>query len=341
MSQSFAVCRQEQLQEARGAKAFEAASKARALVKTWKKPRLSPGQTCLPMELWGLVLGQLLSEDSLWDLPATVQELCSISMTSKGLYTAVQQQGWPKLCQLLSTLCPPAATQQPEYLSSSSQAAQLPADGDILVMNPASLSLSDLRAACKYYDISATGTPPFQVIPACYCWLSICSLVPAITRMHKLAKLKVVLPAGIKAQVMVRILERFGLDCPCAAPMLVVAYSNIHAAVVLGAVHSINAKTTLSYEQPDQRITASHASLCQQLCAQLDQPLPNSESSAWQLCRKYVRFEDSCMPAGVRSVANAAAAAAIAQLQGAFGSLKYFLQLAGCAESYDQLGFYG
>ena len=73
------ACRR-RTRETRHAEASEAAFSAiaaKALVKTWKKPCLSPGQTCLPVELWGLVLEQLLPDDSLWDLRATVQELCN------------------------------------------------------------------------------------------------------------------------------------------------------------------------------------------------------------------------------------------------------------------------
>ena len=152
------------------------------------------------------------------------------------------------------------------------------------------------------------------------------------------AKLNNVLPAGIQAEVMVWILERFGLNRPCAAPMLLVAYSNIHAAVVLGAVHSIHGKTISRYKQSDQRITASHASLCQELRTRLKQPLPGLERSAWSLCSSHVTNEDSCMPAAMRSIANASAKAAIPQLQGPFCILGYLFQLAGCAESYDSLG---
>ena len=132
---------------------FEAASKAKALVKTWKKPRLSPGQTNLPTELWGLVLEQLLTEDSLWDLQGTVQGLCHISLTSKGLYAAVQQEGWPKLCCMLQPLRPPAAVQGNVYRS----IAGLPASLDVLVTNPASLSVPQLRAACTYYWQTSSG----------------------------------------------------------------------------------------------------------------------------------------------------------------------------------------
>ena len=154
------ACRHEQLQDAREAKAFKAASNAKVLVKTWKKPRLSPGQTSLPMELWGLVLQQLLPADRRWDLPATAQQLCNISLTSKALYAAVQQQGWPKLCQLLSTLPHPPAMQQGKGQYPENEQGQLPSSTDGLISEPVSLQLPELRAACKYFSLQATGVPP-------------------------------------------------------------------------------------------------------------------------------------------------------------------------------------
>ena len=92
------ACRREQAQDAREAKAYEAASQAKALVRTWKKPHLPAGQSILPSELWGLVLQQLLTEDCLWDLLTTVQWLCHASTVCKGLHAAVQQHAWPQLC---------------------------------------------------------------------------------------------------------------------------------------------------------------------------------------------------------------------------------------------------
>ena len=171
-----AACRREQLQDAREAKAFEAASKAKALVKTWKKPRLTPGQTSLPMELWGLVLQQLLPQECLWDVPAAAQQLCTISMTSKGLYTAVQQQGWPHLCQLLSPLPSPPAMQKWKYQPHEN--SQLPSSPNVLVTDPASLRLPELRAACHYYGLQATGAhlATYQSWQMCQlCWGCCCA----------------------------------------------------------------------------------------------------------------------------------------------------------------------
>ena len=147
--------RREERQEASQAKAFEAARQAKALVKTWKKPRLSPGQSYLPVELWGMVLEQLLTEDSLWDLRATVQQLCSASMICKDLCLAVQQQGWPHLCRLLSALRPPISTERGTKLRG--EKGQLPDNPDLLVTDPASLRMPELKAACQYYGLSSSG----------------------------------------------------------------------------------------------------------------------------------------------------------------------------------------
>ena len=161
-----ACCRREEKQEAKRAEAFEAACQAKALVKTWKKPRLSAGQTSLPAELWGLVLEQLLPEACLWDLPATVQGLCNVSLTSKGLYSAVQQQGWPKLCQLLKHLRPPAAMRGGGYTPKAGETCQLPDNLDVLGINPTSLSVPQLRASCAYHMLTSSGKL-HAAIPCC------------------------------------------------------------------------------------------------------------------------------------------------------------------------------
>lgn len=83
---------------------------ARGLVKAWKKPRLDSSSgsssSSLPFGLWSLVLEHMLQADSLWELPGTVQTLCRVSQTCKGLNLAVQRSGWPKLCRLLKPLRP-------------------------------------------------------------------------------------------------------------------------------------------------------------------------------------------------------------------------------------------
>ena len=137
-----------------------------ALVKFWKNPRLSPGQSCLPSELWGLNLQQSLTEDCLWDLPSTVQWLCHVSTVCKGLHAAVQQHAWPQLCQLLSPLCPPPATRQCKYQTET----QLPDKPDVLVTDPASLSVLKLRAACEFFSLRQAGEHPQGTI--CQIFLS-------------------------------------------------------------------------------------------------------------------------------------------------------------------------
>ena len=106
-----------------------------------------------------MVLEQLLTEDSLWDLRATVQQLCHVSLTSKGLYSAVQQQGWPKLCRLLGPLHPLPPSTQGHKLTAWNpvQKGQLPANPDTLVTDPASLRVPELKAACAYYGLSSSG----------------------------------------------------------------------------------------------------------------------------------------------------------------------------------------
>ena len=151
-------CRREERQEAREAAAFEAASQAKALVKAWNKPRLSASRTSLPAELWGLILEQvteLVTEDRLWDLRGTVQELCQVSLACKGLHSAVQLQCWPKLCSLLQPLrTPPSLQRHP------AQKGQLPNSPDVLISDPAALRVPELKAACAYYGQTSSGDLP-------------------------------------------------------------------------------------------------------------------------------------------------------------------------------------
>ena len=105
------------------------------------------------MELWGLVLGQLLIAEPLWDMQSTAQGLCSISATSKGLYAAVQQQGWPQLCRLLRPLRLPTYT---NLAAKTARTGQLSTSADLL-SDPISLSMPELSAACKSYGMPSAG----------------------------------------------------------------------------------------------------------------------------------------------------------------------------------------
>ena len=153
------LCRLEGKREAAAAKAFDAASQAKALVRSWKKPALTAGHSPLPVEMWGLVLEQLLTKESLWDLPAVAQELAGISLTCKDFYTAVVQQGWPKLSSLLSPKCPPSYSVREPHSWSATGHGQLPSNPELLVRDPDSLKVAELRDACKCYGLPWTGAP--------------------------------------------------------------------------------------------------------------------------------------------------------------------------------------
>ena len=150
------MCRLEGQREAAAGKAFEAACQAKALVKSWHQVQVTAGHSILPVELWGLVLEQLLTQDALWNLPATVHDLAQVSLACKDMYTAVQQQGWPKLSGLLSPECPPHF-QSREISWSPRTTGQLPSNPQLLLTDPACLTVPELRDACKYYGISSTG----------------------------------------------------------------------------------------------------------------------------------------------------------------------------------------
>lgn len=148
-------CRQEQKQEGDEADRFEAASKAKAQIRSWKRPHLTPGHSPLPTELWGIVLEQMLTPDSLWDLRATVRDLCHLSTTCKDLALAVQRQGWPKLNLLLEPVKAPELNQVRGDFGA--RTGRLPANPDALVQDPASLKVAELREACKYLGELSSG----------------------------------------------------------------------------------------------------------------------------------------------------------------------------------------
>ena len=149
LTSTSACCRDEEKQEAREAAAFDDAMQAKALVKTWKRPRLTPGQSALPIELWSLVLDHMLAGEPLWDLRATVQGLCHVSLTCKGLYQAVQQHGWSKLGQLLSPLPVPPPLR--------GKGNRLLGNADVPINDPASLRVAELKAACTSAGLKTSG----------------------------------------------------------------------------------------------------------------------------------------------------------------------------------------
>ena len=149
------LCRLEGKQEAAAAKAFEAASQAKALVRSWKRPCLTAGHSPLPVEMWGLVLEQLLTQDALWDLPATAQNIAHVSLACKDMYMAAQRQGWPKLSSLLSPQCPPQFL-PPSWTPQGH--GQLLSQFGHLLTDPEGLKVPELREACKYHGLPTTGS---------------------------------------------------------------------------------------------------------------------------------------------------------------------------------------
>ena len=155
-TQLEAHCRQEEAQEAREAAAFQAAQRARARVKPCKKTlHLAPGQSPLPVEQWGVILEQLLTEDALWDLYGTIEQLCLVSTVCKDLHPAVQQHAWPQLGRLLSPLSPPWMLLKGQWALRVG-VGQLPSTPDRLVVDPASLPVP-ARAACKFFNLRSSG----------------------------------------------------------------------------------------------------------------------------------------------------------------------------------------
>ena len=136
------------------------------------------------------------------------------------------------------------------------------------------------------------------------------------------------LHAGIKAEVMVTILERFGLSQPCNAPMLAVAYTSMHAAVVLAGVGQVilRGEGKGLYYEHDARIAKKHTNLCVRLFASSQKDLEGKQ-------------DNLCMPTEARGVAQGIVRAAVPQLQEVFGSFDFFLQLAGCKKSYEKMHF--
>ena len=133
---------------------------------------------------------------------------------------------------------------------------------------------------------------------------------------------------------MVRVLERFGLSHPCNTPMLVVAYTSMHAAVVLAGINMViwRGNKTFPYHGYDARITDRQLSLCQKLYALASKDLQGHDG------RWCIHVEEH-MPAETRSIARGLVRAAAPQLPQTFDSFNHFLQLAQCQKTYAALFF--
>ena len=115
---------------------------------------------------------------------------------------------------------------------------------------------------------------------------------------------------------MVKILARFGLSHPCAAPLLVVAHSKIHAVLELTSIVRTGNGYMSTYATPAQE------SLCQQLRLQYIDTAPEELKEAIS-CSLYAR-----LPASMQSIAEARAQSAAPHLLAAFPSLENFHHVA-------------
>ena len=108
---------------------------------------------------------------------------------------------------------------------------------------------------------------------------------------------------------MVKILARFGLSHPCAAPLLVVAHSKIHAVLMLRSIVRIG-------RYMSTHATPAQESLCQQLRLQYINTAPQELKEAISASR-YAH-----LPASMQSIAEARAQSAAPHLLAAFPSLE-------------------
>ena len=114
--------------------------------------------------------------------------------------------------------------------------------------------------------------------------------------------------AGVKAQLMVRLLKHFGLTHPCSAPLQIVAQHQCHASGILRCVNK------LAY-------TTGH-SVCNSVYTDMVTRLAGLNS--------HVQLGDtsSPLPLETRHFANSLVSRALPQLQALYGPLAAFQQLA-------------
>lgn len=122
---------------------------------------------------------------------------------------------------------------------------------------------------------------------------------------------------------MVRILARFRLAHPCAAPKLVMAHSRVHAIVVLTSMSQIDYMHSFPLICPDRRPTAAQGKVCKQLCVELIDSTPQEVQAALSTSTH------SCATASAQSEAEARAAFAAPTLCRVFQSLQELHELSG------------
>ena len=114
------------------------------------------------------------------------------------------------------------------------------------------------------------------------------------------------------AELMVKVLARFGLSHPCSTSLLVVAHTKMHAVLVLTSIVRVGNKFISTPATPAQE------SLCQQLSLQYIDTAPEELKEA-------IRFSQCArLPADMQSIAEARAQSAVPHLLAAFPSLEKF-----------------
>ena len=126
--------------------------------------------------------------------------------------------------------------------------------------------------------------------------------------------------AGTKPELAVRILARFQLACPCAAPLLVVAHSRYHAIQMLSG---LEARYSYTYYSDDPRFTEAQREECRQLTKQWAWSAPQALQEAFR------RPAHSHLSADMQHEAEARAAAVALGLRKAFCTFAEFRKLLG------------
>ena len=132
--------------------------------------------------------------------------------------------------------------------------------------------------------------------------------------------------AGTKPELAVRILARFQLARPCAAPLLVVAYSRYHAVQMLSGLEALYSCTWHSH---DTRFTDARREECRQLTKQWVFSAPQALQEA------LIRPAQSHLSAHMQHEAQVRAAAAALGLRKVFRTFAEFCELSGFGRVWE------
>ena len=337
--------------------ARQQAASARDRVSTWTKPQPQPSPDGPAVELLGLVLTHMVAASSMWEYPVVVRELCGFSLVSKNMYLAVQQHAWPKLLDMPGPKKPYfliSAEQRVDQQVFDKCKLPAPLSLDDLVSASATTTVAVLKELCKALRLDDAGkyqillpmhSAPCKIASTHAGCISMqhhmqhhkSGLLPHAARglstirsmhssdlsaaaLHAAPSLATAC-AGAKPQLMVRLLEHFGLSHPCSAPLQVVAQHQAHAAVILNTVQE------LGWHHTHPHCHGWHP-LCQHLVDRLHTRLGSHKEAV--LGALWSGEFQAPMSGPARAYANRLVCEAMPQLQTMYGGLhELHLQIQG------------